>query len=444
MGTKHLRSLVALTLAAALVACGDDDDPAGPEGTTVVTGEIEAVLPASESGGAPAPARAPGTDADSVSVVTVEADGSLTTVAGAAADAGTYRVEGVPSGLGDLAVVAWVGGRDAGSVAIHAETAGGDTIRPAPIDYETTLEVRAWAEARAAGGDGSSTSSAEVSLLFHSELPELEALLRSDAEVAVVGQGLAAAGETLTAALGELGVELDAEARADLLREAAVAHAEARADGTAAVDAQDDFADAAIDALLEAGLLLEDVVMATAAAATVLDATVEGGVESRGLVISEAVRLNLRARARLAAEADTGPYAELANGVAEALDGTGAAVRGAADAATIRATLLATRTAARTTGIAAAVQILAGDAELEIQAAVAAAAEAAFDAASLDARLQAAADPGAAAGAVSGYRGAVEAAVEDLLVAAQAEASEADVEAYTALFVAAAGGAYVR
>jgi hypothetical protein len=90
------------------------------------------------------------------------------------------------------------------------------------------------------------------------------------------------------------------------------------------------------------------------------------------------------------------------------------------------------------------VQLLAPDASLTVQAAVASAAQAALTTARLRTRLEVATDAAAAAAAVTDYRAGVLAAVQDMILAAEGAAGDADAEVLTSLFVAASGGAHVR
>ena len=438
---KHASLLV---LAAGLfAACGDDDSTGPDETPAMVQGSVEETTPAG-AGAAGAPAAAPGTDAEMVAVVQIGANGTLTTVAEASTEGdGSYVVNSVTGGLEDLAVVAYVGDRDAGRVLLYESSAAGATIRAAPINYETTAEARAWSDVRASG-DADATSVSEVSLFLHLSGAEAETLLASEAEIGALAQGLVVAGETMTAVYAELGADLDAAARAEILQEAAIAFSESREGGTSLEATHDAFADAALDGFGEAGVTLEETVMATAAAASTLDAALDGAVTSRGLVVSEAVRLNLRARERLAAEDAAGTYGALAGAIEDVHAGTRTTVRGAADAASVRAALNANVAAMQNAVVTAAVQLLAADASLTVQAAVASAVQAALTTARLSTRLEAATDAAAAAAAVGDYRAGVLAGVQDMILAAEGAAGEADAEVLTSLFVAASAGAHVR
>lgn len=440
MTTPSHRTFLVLALAGTIAACGDDST--GPDETAAsVQGVVEETTPEGE-GSASAPAAAPGTDAETVAVVQIGADGSLTTVAEADVEAdGSFTVEEVEVGLEDLAVVARVGERDAGRVVLYQSSSAGAVIRAAPINYETTAEARAWGEVRASG-EADATSAGEIALLLHLEGAEAEALLASDAELEALAEGLVTAGETLTAIYAEVGAALDAEARADVATEAAIAFSESRLDGESLEAAHNVFVDAVLDGFIDAGVTLEETVMATAAAASTLDATVEESVTNRGLAVSEAVRLNLRARARLAAEQSSSAYGELADALATALNGTHATVRAQASAGPVRTALSANLAATQTAAVTAAVQILAADASLAVQSEVSTAAEAALQTARLGARLDAAADATAAAEAIADYRAEVLADVEAMIDASGS--TDADAELFASLFVAASGGAHVR
>lgn len=133
-------TLVAFSLAAVLTACGDDDGTGPDETPASIEGTVEETTPGPAT--STAPAAAPGTDAESVTAVTIGADGSLTEVAETAPEVdATYVLDSVPAGLADLAVVAYVGDRDAGRVLIHGSTTAGTILEAAPINYETTVEA---------------------------------------------------------------------------------------------------------------------------------------------------------------------------------------------------------------------------------------------------------------------------------------------------------------
>lgn len=286
MNFPNRRSLFVLAVAGAFAACGDEST--GPDETpSSVQGSVEETTPA-ENGSAGAPVAAPGTDAEMVAVVQIGANGSLTTVVESEVEAdGSFTVDDVSAGLEDLAVVAYVGSRDAGRVLIHQPSGTGAVILAAPINYETTAEARTWSQVRASG-DADATSAAEIALFLHMEGAEVEALLASEAELEALAEGLVVASETLTEVFAEVGASLDAAARAEIIAEAAIAYSESREGGASPAAAHDVFTDAVLDAVIEAGVTLEEAVIATAAAASTLDATVEGRVTSRGLAIAEA------------------------------------------------------------------------------------------------------------------------------------------------------------
>ena len=439
--------LLLLAVAGLLSACGDDDGTGPDAMVATVQGSIEETTP-TPAGPGNGPAAAPGTDADMVAVVQIGANGSITTVAEAptAADA-SYAVDSVAAGLDDLAVVTYVGTREAGRVLLYQSSTAGETLDAAPINYETTAEGRAWTEMRGSG-DAGATSAGEVSLLLHFSGPEAEALLASETEIEALADGLAVAGETLTSAYAELGIGLDAQARADIIQEAAVVFAESRAAGTALDEAHDSFAESVLEGFVESEATLEETAAVTAAAASMLDATVEGRIASRGLAIAEAVRLNLRARERLVAEyAEEGAaYAELAGAIQDVLVGSLGTIRGSADAAAIRAELDANRAAVQAAATTALVEILAAEAPLSAQGEVATAVRSTLSGAQLSTRLEGAADDAAAAQAVSDYSAGVLSGVQAMIQAA-AEAGvgvDAEAELLTALFVAASAGPYVR
>jgi hypothetical protein len=439
------KSACILATLAALAAC--EEDGTGPEdGTATVQGSVEETTPAASASGASlaqaGPQMAPGTDAETVAVVEIDANGSFTELASAEVEAdGSFSVEEVPAGRSDLAVVAYVGDRVAGQVLIHERTTNGAVVVTAPINYETTVEARAYSEMRASGRGSASTAS-EVSLFIHMQGPEAEAVATSDAEVEAVAEGVAVASSTLTALYASSGTALDAAARGDLIAEAAVEFAADRSGGASLEDAHEAFMDAALEALIEGGASLESTVIASAGAATTLDATVAGRSEERAAVIGEAVRVNLRARERLAASFSSTGEGSVATAIAGELTSARASVGVAGTVTQLGAAIDAALSAVIEVAIDGAVELLAADATSAVRAEVEARAAAALDVALLDARLESATTAEAAAEAVADYRAEVRATVEAMIEAAGA--TGVDAEVMTSLFVAACAGGHVH
>lgn len=434
-----LRSLLVLAAAASLAAC--DDEGTGPESPATVQGVVEQTTPGTAETGSP-PA-APGTDAGTVVVAQIEGGGSLTALAEGEVDAeAAYVVQGVPAGREDLAVIAYVGDRQAGRVLVYEATSGGGTLGLAPITYETTAEGRAWSSVKAEGS-GDETSPAEIALMIHLQGNEGEAML-TDGGIDVLAEALTTASATLTTTFEAVGASLDAEARAEILSEYVVAWAEARFQGTPAAEAHDGFVNAAMGGLLQAeeAPTLEDVVLATAAAASTLDATLEGRIEQRGPLVAQPVRINLLTRSGLANRGVGGAFSELAVALENLLLGTRTAVRGASTAAEVRTALEASLTSTRTLAVTAMVQALASGAPLSVQTQVSTFAEGAFEAARLSSALAGAATPADAATAVVETQAEVLAEVEAMIQAAGSP--ETDAEAIASLFLAAAAGPHVR
>lgn len=434
---------VATTALLSMAAC--DDTPTTPdfepENAAVVEGRVDETTPARSS--ANGPQRAPGTAAQSVSVVQISSSGEYTALASADVRGdGTYRVEGVPHGRTHTAVVAYVDGRVAGEVMIHGEIEARSTVRAAPITYETTMETRAYARIVAAGR-ADQTSTTELALLLHASGAELEALLESDAELDAVAEGTAEASATMNEVFADAGVSLDASARSNLMVDAATDLAADLLGGLALDVAHDEYADAAIDAWAGAGARLETIVMATAGAATTLDAVVEGRTAVRGRLIREPVLFNLRARERAAARYETSAEATLAAAIESSLAGARAGVEASGSAASEVKRELETRLNATIDAAAeAAVGLLAADASLEVRADVRAAAETALAEATLNTRLAHASTASAAASAMADYRASVRSAVEAMVEAAGD--TRVDVAAIVELFIAAGGGAHIR
>lgn len=442
MITRTNKGIVALIAMLGIAAC--DDSTTGPDNNmnndATVEGRVDETTPS--SGSASGPQQAPGTDAQTVSVVQISSSGEYSELASAevAAD-GTYRVEGVPSGRTNTAVVAYVDGRAAGEVLIHGEIRSQANVRPAPITYETTMETRTYARIMASGRAGE-TSTSEVALLLHAGGSELESTLASDTEIQAIAEGSAEAGATMGSVFADAGVSLDADARSALLLDATVELAADLVAGLSIDLAHEDYVDAAIDAFVDAGARMETVVMATAGAASTFDAQLEGQTSVRGRLISQPVMTNLRARQRAAARYETSGEAVLASAIEASLASARAGMETATTAAEIEAELQARLEATIDAAADAAVELLAADASATVQADVRAAAETALTEAVLRTRLEGAASASAAASAMADYRAAVGSAVQAMVDAAGD--TSADVDVITDLFIAACAGAYIR
>lgn len=444
MYTTRITAIVALSAALFVAAC--DDTPTDPgfdgQNDAVVEGRVEETTPA--PGSASSPQRAPGTEAQTVSVVHIGASGEYSELASADVQAnGTYRIEGVPSGRTNTAVVAYVDGRAAGEVLIHGETRSTAVIRPAPITYETTVETRAYAQV-VASGRTNATSTSEIALLLRADASELESTLSSEAQVEAIADGSAEAGATMGSIFADAGVSLDADARGDLLLDAAIDLATGLLGGLTLQVAHDEYAEAAIDAFVNAGASLDAIVTATAASATTFDAQLEGRTDIRGHLTATPVLLNLRARERVVAQHSASAEAAVATAIGASLESGRASVEAATTAAELEAALQAQLASTIDAAADAAVELLAADASATVRADVRAAAEAALQEATLATRLEgsASASASAAASAVAEYRAGVRSAVQAMVDAAGS--TSADVDVMTSLFIAACGGAYIR
>lgn len=442
MFTKRTTAFVALSAALLAAACDDTPTNVDEQNDAAVEGRVEETTPAPSSG--PSPQRAPGSQAQTVSVVHIDASGEYSELASADVRAdGTYRIEGVPSGRTNTAVVAYVDGRAAGEVLIHGEIRSRATIRPAPITYETTMETRAYARV-VASGRADQTSTSEIALLLHADGSDLESTLSSDAQVQAIADGSAEAGATMGGVFADAGVALDADARADLLVNAALDLAADLIAGLTLDVAHDEYAEAAIDAYMSAGASLDAIVTATAAAASTFDAELEGRTDIRGRLIAEPILLNLRARERITVQHSASAEGTVAAVIESSLGSGRASVEAATTAAEVRAALQAHLESTIDAATDAAVELLAADASITVRANVRAAAEAALDEATLWTRLEgsASASASAAASAAADYRAAVRSKVQAMVEAA--EGATADVDVMTSLFIAACGGAYIR
>ncbi len=115
MFSTKSRLLLATAAIVAVTACDNSPTDPGLDGPddAAVEGRVEQTTP--NSGASGAPQQAPGAGAQTVSVVRIAASGAYHELASADVRAdGSYRVEGVPSGASNTAVVAYVDGRVAG------------------------------------------------------------------------------------------------------------------------------------------------------------------------------------------------------------------------------------------------------------------------------------------------------------------------------------------
>jgi hypothetical protein len=435
--------ILGLLMMAALAACDDGVSPS-EHGSASVQGSVESTRDPAAPEPAPAgeaapPSPAPGPTPETVSVVQVRGNGTFAELATASVDFdGTFAVEGVPAGRSDLAVLAYAGGEVVGSVLIHETSRAGAVIVAAPINHETTVEAEAYARVRAEGDAGSAS---ELSLLVHMQGAAAERVAASAAEIEAVAAGYVAASAAMTRAYVASGAGLDASARAEALAAAAVQFAAERHAGVSASSAHGAFVDAALDAFVAAGAGLEQSVVASAAAATTFDATLYGASSARADVVAQAVRMNLRARERLAAELSTGAEASLGQAIRAVLGEARVALALGA-VLDLRVFIETTADAAIDAAADAAVQAVAGGATAQIQAEVRARAIAALETARLETRLAGVATADSAASAVAGYRASVRAAVDAMIAAAGSTSARADV--VTDLFIAACGNAYIR
>ena len=441
-GSRKLEKTVLLAALAVLSACGDDTTGLDLAANASVEGRVEGTAPPESPAATSAPQRASGAGMQTVAVVQVEADGSLTELATADVQAnGSFVVRGVPPGRSELAVVAYADGEAVGSVLIHEESRAGVTIVAAPIDEETTLEARTYTRVRAASS-GEATAASELSLLVQADGATAAAAASSDAELTAAAVAYATASAAVTGAYQMRGQVLGAAARGDLFAEAAVEFASNRSSGMSATSANRLFAEAAVEALVDVGADLEATVMATAAAASTFDARLEESSSVRGDLMVQPLRLNLLARERLSSGFASSAEATVALAIEDVLADARASLSLGLGLIDVRALIEGAFTAAADAGAEACVSLLASGGSSSVQAEVRARAEAALEAARLDVRLRSATTAEAAVSAMAGYRAEIRAAVEAMVQASGS--TSADVEVLTSLFIAAGGGAYVR
>jgi hypothetical protein len=327
-----------------------------------------------------------------------------------------------------------------GRVLVFGRTEANTTITTAPINYETSVKALAYSRLKA-NGKANLSSSAEVALLVHADASAAAAIMAQQ-EVDAMANAAAVAGDAMTRVYAGFGTALDASARADATAEAAIRSAMDRYNGTSVDAAYEAYANAALDAYVGAGASLESVVTATAAAASTFDASLDGHSTVRGKVVSESVRLNLKAREKLAAKFQSGAEGSVALAIMSVLADADAQVRGASTAAAIRAALDAGSAASADATVNGMLDFLIPGGPVLLRAEVEAKAQEAVTAARLQTRLSAAASAEAAAQAVAGYRANLRAKVQAMLeVAAR---TDLDVETMTSLYIAAHGGANIR
>lgn len=442
---RWMRTALALTTVCTTLACSDDGTGPGLDAQAQIQGRVEQTAPEGAAYPSAAAFRAEAAGdvtAKTVTVAQVNSDGSLSALAQAdvAAD-GSFTVGDVPTGREDLMVVAKSeGGETVGRVMVFGRTEADAVIVTAPINYETSVKALAYARLKARG-KASTSSSAEVALLVHPEA-SAAATIMAQQEVDAVADGAAVAGDAMTRVYAGFGTALDASARAEATSSAALQFAMARYNGTQADVAYRAYMDAALDAYAASGASLDAVVTATASAASTFDASLNGHTSVRGRLVAEPVRLNLRARQKLAAKFQSGSEASVALAVMNVLAEAETSVRGATTAAEIRTALDASATAAASATVSGVLDFLIPGGSVLLRGQVEAKAQEAVAAARLSARLSASASAEAAAQACADYRASVKAAVQAMLTAAGR--TDVDVEAMTSLYVAAHGGAYVR
>jgi hypothetical protein len=380
--------------------------------------------------------------AKTVTVAEVASNGSLIALAQAnvAAD-GSFTIDEVPTGREDLVVVAKSeSGETVGRVLVYGRTEANTTITTAPITYGTSVKALVYSRLKA-NGKANLSSSAEVALLVHPDASAAATIIAQQ-EVDAVADGAAIAGDAMTRVYAGFGTALDASARADATAQAAIKFARDRYNGTSVDAAYETYLSASLDAHSGAGVSLESVVAATAAAASTFDARLTGHSSVRGNVVSEAVRLNLKARQKLAAKFQSGAEASVALAIMNVLAEADAGVRGASTAADIKAALDVGATASAGATVNGMLDFLIPGGSVLLRGQVEAKAQEAVAAARLNTRLSAAATAEAAAQACAGYRTDVRAKVQAMLQAAGR--TDLDIEAMTSLYIAAHGGAYIR
>jgi hypothetical protein len=427
---------VAVLAPAALAFGGCFDDGSGVvvRTGTIVRGKIEqgltepagpAVAPVGLVDTDPrGPAAQSAADATTAEAVEIGADGTLETLVSTDVDAAaSYRLDEVPAGRVGLQVIAYTSaGVEVGRVQIHGETEAHGEIAVAPIVPETTVEGHVAAHLRASSQALPAANTGGVSVFIRMGTDEAGEVVASEARVTLVADAFAAWHAYGDAAAGQVVEEYDADTRVRLLTDAATAFDTSRHDGTSLVEAHEALEEAALDAGLEAGAGAEALVLVTAAEATGAAAAAadvadpdEGGLVARLAVVRQVVRLNLRARERLAAGVgDEAPGAS-ASEAATALASAGADVDAATTLAEILTALNAAASACETALFDGFVSVT-GELDAELEQQVRASLAGALSEADLAGRLAAATSANDAAAVLVDYRSAVDEAVESLLL----------------------------
>lgn len=298
--------VMSLILLLPLAAC--DSDPAGTEeGSAVVVGTVESTQGAAAPAAAPGPSASFG-EAHTVAIGRFNSSGAFQSMAEGAVDAaGDFRIEGVPAGHANLVIVAQgEAGAEVGRAVLHEETRAGVEHPSHPVNATSTLHARVWGSTPAAGSQG--MSSAELALFIHADASRAEQTAESETQVQAIASGAVTAQSAITTILDAEGpVELDREARAELLIGLVVERDRSRANGVGAESSQRAFTSSALDLFTEQGLSAEALAIAYAAATTGLDrAMAQANAHARLDIAREAILLNLESRQRAAAavEAD--------------------------------------------------------------------------------------------------------------------------------------------
>lgn len=455
-----LAGLLTAVFALGLAGCGDDA-PMGPGGggasSAVVAGSVQetsgsASRIASATTAAPGPASATSDATSSASAATaavasVNASGDLETMAEADVQAdGTFRIEDVPAGRSGLVVVARSDeGAEVGRVLVHGETRAGAVTTVSPITLETTVEGHLYSELRADGEDEAADNSGALALFVRMDDETAASVLSSSGSIDALASAYAAGQATLSSTFAEVGSDLDAAARADAMTRVATDYAQARDGGMSVQAANDAFAAAALDALVDAGADLETTSEALAGYATAATAETAGTVVSSDAHLAltkQLVSLDLRARERLASDQSGSFDGSTAEETASALATARADVEAAVSLTEVEAALQAAADDSKQLVFDGVLGLL-GDVSLTLQSEVESELEAAFAEADLAADLEGSATSSGIAGIVAAYRSDVDAA-SDTVIATMPDSVSLDAEATSRILVASNGDAMIH
>lgn len=444
---RSLRDLPPLLLIVLLALACQDEQTTAPDGSEeepggtqfgFVVGRIDpALVPAPTGLGAVLSAGSNGLE---VAAAKLGTDGSLESLATAevAADL-TYRIENVPVGSENLVITAASDGVEVGQVILHGPVDAEISVTAAPLNGETTVEVRVLMELVGMGLPLDALNTVEISLLVQLDPGVAQDVMVSPPDVEAIAEGLAANSEILDGVLANLGADLDGGARFAATGQAAAEFARSLDEGTDPAAAHDALADAVARVLEESGASADGLAMATAGAATGLMRAMENADPEARLDIAKAsVELNLETRMDVLNSLPSAMDATRENALA-GLEQARSAVEGAASLAEIQ-TALGQMSDEAPEDLLNMILSQLENVPPEVRDQIEQRLMEAFDRADLADDLGNATTPPDIIAAVEAFRQEVRAAVDELLNTVRQAGGEFDAESLADLFVALRGG----